>query len=263
MSGTPATIRRWSIAGALVLCAAMHVSGQDSSSQSSKGQSQSDVALGDVARQSRTERSSPGHTVAKHSLSEDEDGPDATGTWRVQLCPQLPCDVFSITLPKTPKWSRLADPPRPVLIPMSMQEDDPAHAIRVYAAESIERLSYLESADKTFLQGWFARPEYFGRAARLERVERLKVNNYDAKITYFSIEGVALKYRGFSIVSATGYGNFGFACVFRQEDTAAASSTCDAIIKSARFQTIWPRRLTIYPGPGEGPNDPPDDAQPD
>jgi hypothetical protein len=262
MSGAPDTIRRWSIAGALILCAVIQVSGQDSSSLSSTGQS-----LGDLARQSRTERSSPGHTVAKHSLSEDQDGPDATGTWRVQLCPQLPCDVFSITLPKTPKWSRSADPPRPVLIPVSVQEGDPAHAIRVYAAESIERLSYLESADKTFLQGWFARPEYFGRAARLERVERLKINNYDAKVTYFSIEGVTLKYRGLSIVSATAYGNFGFACVFREEDAAAAGSTCDGIIKSARFQTIWPRRLTIYPGPGEGPNespdDPPENAQPD
>lgn len=252
MMGSAHTVRRGFIAGLLIFCAGVYVSGQDSPSPS----------LGDVARQSRTEHASPGQTAAEHSLNEDEDGPDASGTWQVRLCPQLPCDVLSITLPKTSKWSRAADPPRPVLIPVPGEGNDPAHAIRVYAADSIEGRAYLESADKTFLQGWFARPQYFGRAARLERIERVKIDNYDAKITHFSVEA-APGYHGLSVVSATAYGNFGFACVFRDEDASAAANVCDAIVKSARFQTIRPRRLTIFPGPGDAPADPTEDAPAD
>jgi hypothetical protein len=224
----------------------------------------SSPSLGDVARDARKEHLSSNHTATKQLTNEEEGGPDSSGVWRARMCTesQIPCYELSITLPKTPKWSRTADPPRPVLIPVPGEENDAAHSIRVYAAEFVGPMYLVDVAKRTFLQSWFARPEYFGQAARLQRDERVKIDNYDATITHFTVLSGAAKYRGLSVISATPYGNYGFACAFREED-ANAASICDAVIKSARIQTLQPRRLTAYPTYSPQPVDPPDDPPDD
>lgn len=130
-------------------------------------------SLGDVARKTRKEHSSASHLPAKQVTNEEEDGPDAGGVWRVRLCSRTPCYELSIALPKNPRWIRPTAAPRPVLIPLVGHEDDMSHAIRVYAAESIgPAYPALDVAKRTFLQAWFARPEYFGpRLTQDERIE--------------------------------------------------------------------------------------------
>ena len=164
-------------------------------------------------------------------------------------------------------------PPRPVLIPLAAHEDDMNRAIRVYAAESLgPNYAALDAAKRAFLQGWFARPEYFGQAARHILDEHIMIDGRAAMVTHFTVNSGALKYRGLSVVVIANYSNFGFACVFREEDTDAAASICDAIIKSARIQTLEPARPQYYP-PYQPPpqyyprydespqNDPEDDPQ--
>ncbi len=244
MKAPMGTICGWIALGALILLGGAYGSSQDSSGQS----------LGDVARSARREHSAAPRAGAQQIMSEDDDGPDASGVWRLRSCwRDLPCYELSISLPKTPKWSRAPDPPRPVLIPLG-EGKDLSHAIRVYGADSLgPRYLSIDFAKRTFLQSWFARPEYFGQAARLVRDERMKINNLDATITHFTVESDTGRYRGLSVVGASPYGNYAFACVFRDEDASAAGSICDAIIASAAMQTLQPRRLTIFPGPEEQP----------
>ena len=102
--------------------------------QDTPGQPQS---LGDVARNTRKEQSAAGGVRSRSLFNEEEDGPDTTGVWRVRLCLRFPCYELSITLPKTPKWTRVAEEPRPVLIPIHGHEQDSNRVIRVYSAESI------------------------------------------------------------------------------------------------------------------------------
>jgi hypothetical protein len=233
--------------------------GQDSTAQPSSGQS-----LGDVARKTRQEYSATGHVAARQRVNEEDDSPDRSGVWRVKSCTRTPCYQLSITLPKNAKWTREKEEPRPVLIPLAGHEDDPHHAIRVYAAESLgPAYSPNDIATRTFLQGWFARPEYFGQAARLVRLDHAKINNLDATIAQFTVQNSTTKYRGLSVAGASPYGNYAFACVFCEEDAGAASSICDAVIKSAAMQTLQPRRLPEYQEYSPQPDDPPDDAPDD
>ena len=58
-----------------------------------------------------------------------------------------------------------------MLIPVPGYEEDPSRAIRVYAAESNDVRTFVDAFKRTFLQGWFARPEYFGQSAELLRDE--------------------------------------------------------------------------------------------
>ena len=252
--------RGWMVFAALVVCACPAAGGQNSSDPSAPAQS-----LADAARKARQEHSAAGHVAARQSVNEEDDGPDPSGVWRLLSCAaNLPCYEFSISLPKTPKWNRAANPPRPVLIPLAGHEDDPDHAIRVYAAESLgPAYSPNDIATRTFLQGWFSRPEYFGQPARLARLNHAKINNLDATITQFTVQNSAAKYRGLSMTGASPYGNYAFACVFREDDADAASSICDAVMKSAAMQTLQPRRLTEYPEYSPRPDDPPDDDDPE
>jgi len=254
------TCSRMALAG-LALCAGLGAWGQDSSGQS----------LGDVARKARQEHSAAGHVAAKQPVNEEEDGPDPGGVWRVRLCTRTPCYELSIALPKHPKWTRSAEEPRPVLIPLAGHEEDPAHAIRIYAAESLGPMyAQVDGAKRVFLQGWFSRPEYFGQSARLLRDERIQIDGSAATITHFTIMSGVLKYRGLSVVASSPNGNYGFACVFRDEDASAAASICDAIVKSARSQALEPARPQVYPTyqdppayePADPPDDPPDDDDP-
>jgi hypothetical protein len=248
---------------ALVLGASLSTWGQDSTQ-----------SLGDVARKTRKEHASAGHIPASRLATEDEDGPDAGGVWRLRLCTYSPCHELSVNLPKSPKWSRAAAEPRPVLIPLAGHEEDSSRVIRVYAAESIPQTYNLNAAERIFLQGWFARPEYFGQAAKILLDEHPIIDGGGAVIAHFIVNGPKQRYRGLSVVALTSYGSFGFACVFREEDTEAATSTCDAIVNSAKAQTLDPAKQHYYPGyqpppqyyPEYNPrryDDPPPDDPPD
>jgi hypothetical protein len=251
------TTRAWMLLAALVSCAVGGAWAQDASGRDSS------KSLGDVARTTRRERSAPNHVSARRVTTEDLDGPDASGVWRMRLCTILPCYELSITLPKTPKWSRTDQEPRPVLIPMSGHEEDPGRAIRVYAAESTDMKLFGDGFKRTFLQGWFARPEYFGQSAQLLRDEHVPIDWSTGTITHFTITTAVLKYRGLSLVAAAPQGNFGFACVYREEDSSVASSICDAIIKSVRYQELQPSSIhPIYRPAADPPDDPPEENDP-
>jgi hypothetical protein len=251
----------WLALTALMVCAGLGAWGQDSSTQ----------PLGDVARKTRQERSSAAHVSAKKVAVEDEDddGPDGGGVWRLRLCTIEPCYEFSITLPKNPKWSRAEREPRPVLIPMPGHEEEASRAIRVYAAQSNDPKYTADSFKKAFLQGWFSRPEYFGQGAHVTLDEHVRIDWSNGLITHFTITTDAFKYRGSSVVAGSPYGNFGFACVFREEDSAAGGSVCDAIVKSAQYQELKSSFIRrVYPpveDPADDPpgNDPPGDEDPE
>ena len=67
-------------------------------------------------------------------------------------------------------------------------------------------------------------------------------------VTHFTITTAALKYRGLSVVAASNQGNFGFACVFREEDSDVGNSICEAIVKSARYQELQSSFIRkVYP----------------
>lgn len=257
IKANPARLSLW--LSAFGMCFVLGVLGQDSSGQS----------LGDVARKTREQRSATTHVRAKQVSNEEEDGPDGCGVWRIHLCAlTTPCYEFSVVLPKSPKWTRASSEPRPVLIPVAGHEQDPSRAIRVYAAESLAPMSTVDVAKRTFLQAWFARPEYFGQSARLTLDERVSIDGHPATITHFSVSGDAFKYRGLSVVAGWTYGNYGFACAYRDEDSDAATSICDAIVKSAQYHVLEPSKPRVYPEypdpQGDSPPyDPPEDDDPE
>jgi hypothetical protein len=248
----------WIALAALVLWTGSDAQAQDSSTQS----------LGDVARKTRKEHASASHMPAKQVTNEEEDGPDAGGVWRVTQCSPTPCFELSIALPKSPKWIRPAAEPRPVLIPLPGHEEDLSRAIHVYAAEALGNYFSLDLGKRTFLQGLFARPDYFGQAARIVLDEHVMIDSRYATITHFTVISAGNKYRGLSIVAGALNGNFGFACVFREEDASAAASICDAIVKSARTQSLQPVPPRVYPDPPQyypryhdPADDPPEDPE--
>jgi len=254
------TIRSGMVFAALALWVISGAWAQDSPGQS----------LGDVARKTRKEHAAPDHVAGKQLVNEEEDGPDTTGIWRVRLCSATPCYELSIALPKSPKWTRAKAEPRPVLIPLPGAEADSTRVIRIYAAESLGlRYSPVDGAKRVFLQGWFSRAEYFDQAARIVLDEHVPIEGANATISHFTVTGDAGKYRGLSIVASTANGSYGFACAFREEDASAASSICDAIVKSARSQALEPGKRPVYPDyePPEGypqrydPDDPADDPE--
>jgi hypothetical protein len=231
---------------ALMLCGGLRSWGQDSVQSPS---------LGDIARKSRKEHASGSHVPARQVVNEEEDGPDPGGVWRLHVCSYLPCVDLAVSLPRTLQWTRPATQPRPVLISLKGQEEDPGRVIRIYAADMLSGTSniaryYQDVARRTLLQELFARPDYFGQAARFVLDERVQIGSYPATITHFTVASGAFKYRGLSIVSTSTSGSLGFACVYREEDTKEAASICDGIIKSARIeaqQQYRPQVRTEYP----------------
>ena len=210
-------------------------------------QDQVPQALGDVARKARKEHAAADHASPDHVANEDQDGPDSGGVWHVRLCVQAPCYDISVTLPKTQKWTRLASEPRPVMIALPGEDEDPNRAIRVYAAEALPSSYVLDSGTRTLLQAWFARPEYFGHSAHIVLKQNVVMDGRSATVAHFTVAGSGTKYRGVSVIATTQYGDFGFACVFREEDAAVAASVCDAIVSSAKTQTLQPALRQIYP----------------
>jgi len=225
-------------------------------------------SLGDVARSARKERSSAPHASGKR-ITDDQDEPEAGGVWRTRLCSNLVCYTLSVSLPKSPRWIRPSAEPRPVLIPLAGHDDDLTHAIRVYKAELLPtNIGTADVAKKTFLQAWFARPEYFGQPARISSDERLPSETGEAKLSHFTITRDSAKFRGISVVEGSPLGFYGFACVFLDEDASAAGSVCDAIIRSAHAQTFltayrrpapqYVEPPQYYPRNDDPPDDPPD-----
>jgi hypothetical protein len=231
-------------------CACIAASAQDTTGQD----------LGELARKTRQEHTAANRAPSK-KLTDEDDGPDGGGVWRIRLCTLQPCYEFSITLPKSPKWTRAEEEPRPVSIPIAGHEEDPSRAIRVYEAQSTDLKYTADTFKRAFLQGWFARPEYFGRAARIALDEHVRIDWTNGLITHFEITAGALKYRGVSAVAGSPYGNFGFACVYREEDSAAATSICDAIVHSAQYQELQSSAIRkTYKDPNDV--DPPEDEDP-
>jgi len=261
---TIATCSCIALAG-LALCAGFTARGQDSPDQSST------QSLGDAARKARQEHAAAGHVAARQSVNEEDDGPDLSGVWRVKLCSRTPCYELSIALPKHPKWTRAAEQPRPVLIPLAGHEQDRDHDIRIYSGEALAGIfAPVAFAKRGLLQDQFSRPEYFGQSARMLRDWPLQIDGSPGIITLFTVFGGSVKYRGLSVVVASPNGSYGFACVFRDEDTTAAGSICEAIVKSARNQSLEPAKPQIYPtyqpspdDPYDPADDPPDDSDPE
>ena len=195
------TTRAWMLLTAFVSCAGLGALAQDSAELDSSGQGSSGQSLDDVARKTRQERSATSHVAARKAATEDDDGPDGGGVWRMRLCTITPCYELSITLPKNPKWSRAAQEPKPVLIPVSGHEEDSSRAIRVYAGESTDAKYFVDAFKRPFLQGWFARPEYFGQSAQLLRDEHVPLDFSTGTITHFTITTAVLKYRSLSGVA--------------------------------------------------------------
>ena len=222
-------IRNRATLATLVYCLGLAAWAQDSTSP----------ALGDVARNTRKEHAT---AAGKGVLNDEDDGPDSSGLWRERACPQVAlCYELAVVLPKSPKWTRVTREPRPVLIPLAGYQENANHAIRVYGAELIAPRQSEDIARRMLLQAWFARPEYFGQAAKIVRDERVMIDgSYSGIVSHFSITGAAVKYRGLSIVASWANGNFGFACVYRDDDSSAASSVCDAIVNSARYNILAP-----------------------
>lgn len=221
-------------------------------------------SLGDVARKARKERASTTH-VPNQRITDDQDEPDAGGVWRTRLCSNVVCYSLSVSVPKSPRWIRAADEPRPVLIPVASHEDDLTHAIHLYKAELLPTTNgTADNAKKTLLQAWFSRAEYFGQPARISNDERLPAETGEAKLSHFTVTKDSTKFRGVSVVEGSPLGFYGFACVFQEEDASVASSVCDAIIRSVHAQTL----LTAYKRPAVEPPtydpsnyDPPDDPR--
>jgi len=192
--------------------------------------------------------------------NDEDDGPDSSGVWRVRGCLRTPCNELSITLPKSPQWTREEAQPRPVVLPLPGAEEQASRVIRVYAADSFEPFFSVDGANRTFLQGWFARPEYFGRAAHIVLDQHVQIDGYPAVFSHFRVAAKTANYQGMSVVASSPSGNLGFACVFRGEDFAAAASICDAIVKSARNPGVEPPKPRVYPQDDDPPIDPPENA---
>jgi hypothetical protein len=203
------------------------------------------------------------HVPAKKITTDDFDGPDGGGVWRMRQCYLQTCHELSITLPKNPKWTRPAQEPRPVLLPVAGHEEDPSRAIRIYAAESGEPRYNDGGFKRTFLQSWFAKPEYFGQSAVLLRDEHVPITWLTGTITHFTITTDLFKYRGLSVIMVSSYASLGFACVFREEDSSVGNSICDAIVKSAQFQEIQPSTIRRTYPEDDPPNDPPRNDEPE
>jgi hypothetical protein len=245
------------------LCAVMAGVAQNSSpaAPSSSGQS-----LGDLARKVRKERGADG-VPARDRLDSDDDGPDSGGVWRIRLIGRGPAYEVSVTLPQSPKWKRATAEPRPVLIPLPGPEDDPDRVIRLYATAFT--YPFPTDASRTFLQGWFARPEYFGRAAHIVLNEHVQIDGLPATVSHFSVTSGSVKYHGVGVVMMPN-GGAGFACVYRDQDAVAATSICDAIVQSATDQSlvdpapkVYPPYSNPYPGNNDPSDDPPEDNDPD
>jgi hypothetical protein len=217
--------------------------------QDSSGQ----APLGDVARKSRKERSAHDHVAAKKVLNEEGQGQAGL---TAHACKQQPCSSLSITLPASMVGHVLWTSAGYVPIPLRGHEDDKSHSIRVYRADQLEAYD-VEGAKRQFLQDWFSRPYFFGRAAKFIFDEHTRIDGWPVKVTHFTIANRLLKFQGLAVVAAVPTGTFAFACVFREEDSGDATSVCEGIINSAKIEVA--EQFRPYVPPADPADDPPDD----
>jgi hypothetical protein len=167
------------------------------------------------------------------SLSEDTQ----PAVWAVHACKSMPCYSLTITLPKNAQWSKAMTGPAYAIIPVPGRASDPNHIIRVYGADLLNT-STVEQGQRLFLQEWFSRPYYFGQASRFESDEPVSIDGNPAVITHFSVGGKVVPYRGLGLVAGTPAGTFGFACVFRDDDSGDATSVCEETLGSGRISVM-------------------------
>ena len=230
-------IRRRMIIATLWLCCAACAWTQDSTPDSSSR------PLGDIARKSRQERTDKDHIAAKKVLNEEG---SSKPVLTVHACKQLPCSSLSISLPAPVAWTRAGYIP----VPLPGHEDDKSHSIRVYEADILEAYD-VESAKHLFLQDWFSRPYFFGQAAKFLFDESTRISGWPARITHFTVAGRVMNFRGLGLTAAVPTGTFGFACVFREEDSGDAAGICENILNSARIDVAEKYRL--YGQPNDDP----------
>ena len=223
--------------------------------QDSSGQPAS--PLGDVARKSRHERSAKDHVAAKKVLTEEGSIKPAL---RAEACPQQFCSTLSITLPAPVAWTKAGYIP----VPLPGHEDDKSHSIRIYEADSL-KANDVDGAKRLFLQTKLSDPYFFGQPAKLQFDESTSIDGWPARITHFTVANRLMKFQGLGLVAAVPDGSFGFACVFRDEDSGDATGICESILNSAKIQVAEKYRPHVQPDdPPEDPaDDPPSDDSPE
>jgi hypothetical protein len=221
---TPLTIRllAWI---ALVCGLAAAAWAQDSSEGSS---------LGDLARKTRQEHTAKDHVASKQVLNEES---QAATTWPVVTCRKRPCYSLSITLPKNAQWSKPDAGEKYAIIVLPGHEADQGHMIRVYGADLLNG-STVEQGKHAFLQGWFSQPYVFGAAAKFVFDDQTMVDGRQAVITHFTLPNKVGQYRGLALIAGTPAGSFGFACVFRDDDSGDATSVCESVLSSGRISVM-------------------------
>ncbi|MGC2328422.1 MAG: hypothetical protein WA604_17040 [Candidatus Sulfotelmatobacter sp.] len=188
-------------------------------------------SLGDLARKTRQEHTSKDHVASKKVLNEEN---HASATWPVVACKYRPCYSLTITLPRNTQWSKPGDGQTYASIALPGKEADQGHIIRVYGA-SLLNSSTVEQAKHAFLQGWFSQPYFFGQAAKFLFDEQTTIDGNPAVITHFTLPNKMGPYGGLGLIAGTPAGSFGFACVFRDDDSGDATSVCESILNSGRI----------------------------
>jgi hypothetical protein len=190
-------------------------------------------SLGDLARKTRQAHTAKDHVAAKQSLTEESQA----ATWAVHACRHLPCYSLSITFPKSVQWSKPATGQIYAIIPSPGHESDPGHIIRVYAADLLNTYT-VEQGKRMFLQEWFSRPYLFGQAAKFAFDDQTTIDGNPAIVTHFTLPNKVGLYRGLGLIAGTPAGTFGFACVFRDDDSGDATSVCESVLNSGRIAAM-------------------------
>ena len=201
-------------------------------------------SLGDVARKSRQRASDKDHITAKKVLNEDG---TSKPTLTVITCQGQPCFRLRVTLPAPVAWN-YATGYTPV--PLPGHENDNARAIRIYEADSW-KIFNIEEAKRAFLQQRFA--YWYGQPAKFIFDEATTINGYHARITHFTVTSRITKFRGLALTASVPTGSFGFACVFRDQDSGDATSICEGILGSASMEVPGEYRSQVVP------DDPPEE----
>jgi hypothetical protein len=191
-------------------------------------------SLGDLARKTRQEHTATDHVASKQILNEES---QAAATWPVVACKHRPCYSLSITLPKNAQWSKADAGQKYAFIALPGHEAEPGHIIRVYGADLLNS-STVEQGKHAFLQGWFSQPYVFGAAAKFVFDDQTTVDGNPAVITHFTLPNKMGQYRGLGLIAGTPAGSFGFACVFRDDDSGDATSVCESVLSSARITVM-------------------------
>lgn len=213
------------LAGLALVCGlAVTAWAQDSGQNSS---------LGDLARKTRQEHTSKDHVAARQTLTEESQA----ATWAVHACKHVPCYSLVITLPRNVQWSKPATGQTYAIIPLPGRESDSNHIVRVYAADLLNT-STIEQGKRLFLQEWFSRPYFFGQAAKFEFDDQATIDGNPGVITHFTVAGKAVPSRGLGLIASVPAGTFGFACVFRDDDSGDATSVCEGVLNSGRISMM-------------------------